>query len=102
MERGGVTYYFVDNEQYFARPELYGYYDDGERFAFFSRAVVSLLVHLDFIPDIVHCNDWQTAAIPYLLRSHDEPITERFRDGLQLAEVAVWETPTSVAYYHGS
>jgi starch synthase len=61
MEREGVTYYFVDNEQYFARPELYGYYDDGERFGYFARAVVSLIPHLGFRPEVVHCNDWQSA-----------------------------------------
>ena len=62
-ERGGVTYYFIDNEHYFARPDLYGYYDDGERFAYFSRAVVSLLTHLDFMPEVIHCNDWLPALI---------------------------------------
>ena len=81
MERGGVTYYFVDNEQYFARPELYGYYDDGERFAFFSRAVVSLLVHLDFIPDIVHCNDWQSALC--CIYSSDEAVRNDLLKGIK-------------------
>ena len=65
--RDGVTYYFIDNEHYFARPDLYGYYDDGERFAYFSRAVVSLLTHLDFMPEVIHCNDWQTALVPIYL-----------------------------------
>lgn len=64
----GITYYFIDNEYYFRRPELYGYSDDGERFAFFSRAALESLPTIDFIPDIIHCNDWQTAAIPYLLK----------------------------------
>ena len=63
-----ITYYFIDNEYYFRRPELYGYFDDGERFSFFSRAVLECLPMIDFIPDIIHCNDWQTAAIPYLLK----------------------------------
>lgn len=63
-ERQGVTWYFVDNEQYFKRPELYGYYDDGERFAFFCRAVTELLPLLPEKPDVVHCNDWQTALVP--------------------------------------
>ena len=62
-ERQGVTWYFVDNEQYFKRPELYGYYDDGERFAFFCRAVTELLPLLPEKPDVVHCNDWQTALV---------------------------------------
>lgn len=64
LTEGGVTWYFVDNEHYFRRTELYGYYDDGERFGFFSRAVAELLPHLDRMPDVVHCNDWQTALIP--------------------------------------
>lgn len=60
----GVTYYFVDNEYYFKRPGLYGYYDDAERFAYFSRAVLDSLEFLGFKPDVIHCNDWQTALIP--------------------------------------
>ena len=68
LEKDGVTWYFLDNEQYFGRPELYGYMDDGERFGFFSRAVVSMLDHLDFRPDVIHCNDWQTALIPIYLK----------------------------------
>lgn len=60
----GVTWYFVDNEHYFKRPTLYGEYDDGERFAFFSKAVVNLLPSLDEMPEVIHCNDWQTALIP--------------------------------------
>ncbi len=64
----GVTYYFIDNEYYFARERLYGHYDDGERFAFFSRAVVHLLPLLDWRPDVIHANDWQTALIPIYLR----------------------------------
>ncbi|MCQ2487017.1 MAG: glycogen synthase GlgA [Clostridia bacterium] len=64
-EADGVTYYLVDNEYYFKRSGLYGYYDDAERFAFFSRAVLDTISHLDdFKPDIIHCNDWQTALIP--------------------------------------
>ncbi len=57
----GVIYYFLDNEQYFKRTGLYGYYDDGERYAFFSRAALELLRHIDFAPDVLHTNDWQTA-----------------------------------------
>ena len=64
----GVTWYFVDNEHYFKRDTLYGAYDDIERFAFFSRAVVALLPHLDVMPDVIHCNDWQTALISVYLR----------------------------------
>lgn len=68
MEMGGVTWYFVDNEQYFGRSRLYGEFDDGERFAFFCRAVVSLLPSLDAMPEVIHCNDWQTALVPAYLR----------------------------------
>lgn len=60
----GMTYYFVDNEYYFGRDGLYGFYDDCERFAFFSRAVLEMLRYIDFAPDIIHGNDWQTALIP--------------------------------------
>ena len=60
----GVTYYFLDNEYYFKRNAVYGFYDDGERFAFFSKAVVEALCLIDFIPDALHANDWQTALIP--------------------------------------
>ena len=63
----GVTYYFVDNEMYFKRDRLYGNFDDGERFAFFSRAVLETLFYLDFTPDIINCNDWQTALVPVYL-----------------------------------
>ncbi len=68
MEYRGVTWYFVDNEHYFRRGRLYGEYDDGERFAFFSKAVVDLLPSLDWMPEVIHCNDWQTALIPVYLR----------------------------------
>lgn len=64
----GVTYYFVDNEYYFKRNRLYGFFDDGERFAYFNRAVLEALAELDFYPDVLHCHDWHTAMIPYLLR----------------------------------
>ncbi len=61
---GGVIYYLIDNEYYFKRKTLYGHYDDGERFAFFSRAVLEILPYIDFKPDIIHCNDWQSALLP--------------------------------------
>ena len=78
LERDGVTWYFVDNEQYFNRPDLYGYYDDGERFGFFSRAIVRMLPHLAFWPDVIHCNDWQTALVPVYLKD-DGVREEQFR-----------------------
>ena len=59
-----VTYYFIDNEYYFARKQAYGEYDDAERFAFYSKAVLEILPDLEFQPDIIHCNDWQTALVP--------------------------------------
>ena len=65
---GGVTYYLVDNEYYFKRQGLYGHYDDAERFAFFSRAVLEMLGHIDFAPDIIHANDWHTALVPAFLK----------------------------------
>lgn len=61
---GGVTYFLMDNEYYFKRDGLYGHYDDAERFAFFSRAVLEIIPHINFKPDIIHCNDWQTALVP--------------------------------------
>lgn len=67
------TYYFIDNEYYFKRGTLYGHYDDAERFAFFSRAILEMLPYIDFHPDIIHANDWQTALVPvyyYLFYSH--------------------------------
>ena len=63
----GVIYYLIDNQYYFKRTGLYGHYDDAERFAFFSRAVLEMIPHIDFVPDIIHCNDWQTAMIPVFL-----------------------------------
>ena len=65
----GVPYYFVDNEYYFKRPHIYGDYDDGERFAFFSKAILEAIKYMgDFKPDIIHCNDWQSAVVPILLK----------------------------------
>lgn len=64
LRKNGVIYYFLDNEYYFKRDNLYGYYDDAERFAFFSRAVLEVIPHIDFKPDIINCNDWQTALVP--------------------------------------
>ena len=76
LEYQGLTYYFIDNEYYFKREGLYGQFDDGERFAYFSRAVVEVPVQLGWSPDIIHCNDWQTGLVPvYLLEArHREPL----------------------------
>ncbi|WP_274650415.1 glycogen synthase GlgA [Paenibacillus humicola] len=79
----GVVFYLIDNEFYFRREGLYGYGDDAERFVFFSMAVCEALFHLDFRPDIVHCHDWQTALVPFLLKTRYayEPVT---RDALTI------------------
>jgi len=61
---GGVIYYLLDNQYYFKRDNYYSYYDDAERFAFFARAVLEIIPHIGFVPDIIHCNDWQTALTP--------------------------------------
>ncbi len=66
-EYKGVIYYFIDNEYYFNREGLYGYFDDGERFAFFNRAVLEFIKQIDWQPDLINCNDWQTGMIPVLL-----------------------------------
>ena len=63
----GVIYYLIDNQYYFKRDSLYGFYDDAERFAFFSRAVLEAIPYIDYTPDIIHCNDWQTAMVPVYL-----------------------------------
>lgn len=65
----GVTYYFLDNEYYFKRNNYYGYFDDGERFAFFSKAIIDSIIHLDLNPDVIHVNDWQTGLVPVYLRT---------------------------------
>lgn len=66
----GVTYYFVDNEYYFRRFGLYGFYDDAERYAFFSRAVLEILPRLSFRPDVIHCHDWHVGMISVFLKTH--------------------------------
>lgn len=69
MKKGNVTWYFIDNEYYFNRGDaLYGCFDDAERYAFFSQAVLEMIPHIDFEVDIIHCNDWQTALIPIYLK----------------------------------
>ena len=67
LVREKVTYYFLDNEYYFKRAGLYGFYDDAERFTFFSRAILELVRNTDYQPDLIHCNDWQTALVPVYL-----------------------------------
>ena len=69
MDYEGVPFYFIDNEYYFKRGGVYGFYDEAERFAFFSRAVLEFIGNMDFKPEIIHCNDWQTAMVSPLLKS---------------------------------
>ncbi len=68
LKRDGIIYYFIDNRYYFERRELYGHYDDGERFAFFSKACLDILPVIGFMPDVIHANDWQSALIPIYLK----------------------------------
>lgn len=92
LERDGVTYMFVDNERYFARDYPYGFFDDGERFAFFSKAITESLQHLPagFECDILHCNDWQTALAPVFLRELYQglPLYDRVKTVFSIHNVA--------------
>ncbi|MGI6020533.1 MAG: glycogen synthase GlgA [Lachnospiraceae bacterium] len=78
MRLGGVTYYFLDNEYYFAREKVYGEMDDAERVAFFSKAVLETMIHIrkNYIPDIIHCNDWHTALVPVYFSEYFRSIKE--------------------------
>ena len=78
-EVGKVTYYFIDNEQYFSRSQIYGEYDDSERFAFFSKAVLDVLNLINYFPDVIHVNDWQTALLPVYLEAFYRA-DERYRN----------------------
>lgn len=69
-EKDGVIFYFLDNEFYFKRPGCYGYFDDGERFAFFSRAVLEIMPFINFYPDVMHCHDWQSALAAIYLKTN--------------------------------
>lgn len=92
LEHDGVTYLFVDNERYFARDYPYGFFDDGERFAFFSKAITESLQHLPegFECDILHCNDWQTALAPVFLREFYQglPLYDRVKTVFSIHNVA--------------
>ena len=78
LEHRGVVWYFLDNERYFRRGALYGQMDDGERFAFFSKAVVLVLPMLEWRPEVIHCNDWQTALVPIYLKTVAENVSTVF------------------------
>ena len=92
LEHDGVTYMFIDNERYFARDSPYGFFDDGERFAFFSKAITESLQHLPagFECDILHCNDWQTALAPVFLREFYQglPLYDRVKTVFSIHNVA--------------
>ena len=92
LEHDGVTYMFIDNERYFARDYPYGFFDDGERFAFFSKAITESLQHLPagFECDILHCNDWQTALAPLFLREFYQglPLYDRIKTVFSIHNVA--------------
>ena len=115
---GGVIYYLLDNEYYFKRKGLYGHYDDAERFAFLSRAALEMLPHIEFKPDIVHANDWQTALVPVyysLFYSHNDwyqgiktvftihNIQYQGKYGLEILQdiVAIPEEATSIVEFDG-
>ena len=92
LEHDGVTYMFIDNERYFARDYPYGFFDDGERFAFFSKAITESLQHLPAgcECDILHCNDWQTALAPVFLREFYQglPLYDRVKTVFSIHNVA--------------
>ena len=92
LEHDGVTYMFIDNERYFARDYPYGFFDDGERFAFFSKAITESLQHLPagFECDVLHCNDWQTALAPVFLREFYQglPLYDRVKTVFSIHNVA--------------
>ncbi|MCM3587992.1 glycogen synthase GlgA [Mesobacillus maritimus] len=76
LELDGVTYYFIDNEYYFKRRQMYGDFDEGEQFAYFNRAILESISEIDFYPDVIHCHDWHTGMVPFLLQEQ-----YRERDG---------------------
>lgn len=91
LEIEGVSFYFIDNEYYFGRDEVYGYHDDGERFSFLNKAILEILPLIDFYPDVLHCHDWHTAMLPLLL--HDQ-----YRDNDNYAGIATVFTIHNLLY----
>ena len=91
LVKEGVTYYFLDNEYYFKRPDMYGNYDDGERFAFFSEAVMQMMPVLDFYPDILHAHDWQSALSVVYLKT-------KYRDVAEYKNMRAIYTIHNIAY----
>ena len=95
---GNLHYYFIDNEYYFCRDTAYGYNDDGERFAFFSKAVLESLLHLNWYPDVIHANDWQTALIPVFLKAFYQ-VLDAFRPIKTLFSIHNMEYQGKESYY---
>jgi starch synthase len=79
LEENGIIYYFIDNEYYFNRDGLYGFYDDGERFSYFCKAVIEAVPYLSIKPDFIHCHDWHTGMIPFLLKEKYQPVDSRYK-----------------------
>ena len=104
--REGVEYYFLDNEQYFKRNGLYGYYDDGERFAFLSRAILEMIKYIDFEPEIIHTNDWQTALVDVYINKfyRDIPKFYGIKDvvGIDEGDAAVLEYGGCINFLKGA
>ena len=92
IELDGVTFYFIDNEYYFGyRDTLYGHYDDGERYGFFDNSVLKMLEEIDYYPDIIHGNDWQTGLIPYILKYN-------YKDNPKYKDIKTVFTIHNIAY----
>ena len=91
IELEGVSFYFIDNEYYFGREQVYGYGDDGERFSFLNKAILELLPRIEFYPEILHCHDWHTAMIPLLLH-------EQYRSHSSYADIATVFTIHNLLY----
>ena len=83
-EKSGVSFYFVENQHYFERENIYGYYDDGERFAFFAQAAIEAIKTLNLKPDIIHVHDWQSAMIPCLIREKKDHYFDRTKTVLTI------------------
>ena len=116
LKQNGVIYYFIDNEFYFDRKNAYGYYDDGERFAFFSKAVFSVMELVGYVPDVIHAHDWQTALIPVYLKTrlagkygnirsvftiHNMEYQGKYPLGVITDVFDIWENETGLVEYDG-
>lgn len=99
-EADGVTYYFIDNEYYFARGQIYGEYDDAERFAYYSKAVLEVLPDLEWKPDVINCNDWQTALVPvyYNLMFASRPFYENIKTVFTIHNIQ-YQAATAVRFW---